>query len=66
MKSSVTIAAAMQPKNPGNKMVEWSLNVDENIATINDKGQMKVGKLSEIGRITASFFNVTLSLQNRV
>ena len=41
---SVTIAAAMEPKNPGNKAVEWSLDVGEDIAAINDKGQVKISK----------------------
>ena len=40
----VSIAAALQPKNAGNKAVQWSLDVEADIATINEKGQLTIGK----------------------
>lgn len=40
----VTVAAALAPKNVGNKAVQWSLDVGEEIATINEKGQLTIGK----------------------
>ena len=40
----VNIAAALAPKNVGNKAVQWSLDVGEEIATINEKGQLTIGK----------------------
>ena len=40
----VNIAATLFPKNVGNKAVQWSLDVDEDIATINEKGQLTIGK----------------------
>jgi len=32
------------PASAGNKTLEWSLDVDDSIATINDKGQVKIKK----------------------
>lgn len=40
----VNTAAALAPKNVGNKAVQWSLDVGEDIATINEKGQLTIGK----------------------
>lgn len=40
----VTVAATLAPKNVGNKTVQWSLDVGEDIATINEKGQVTIGK----------------------
>ena len=40
----VTVAATLAPKNVGNKAVQWSLDVGEDIATINEKGQLTIGK----------------------
>ena len=41
---TVTIQAGLLPKNAGNKALEWSLDVDESIATVNAKGQVKIAK----------------------
>lgn len=41
---TVTVAAALQPKTAGNKNVEWSVDVSEDIATIDAKGSLKIGK----------------------
>ena len=40
----VTVAATLAPKNVGNKAVQWGLDVCEDIATINEKGQVTIGK----------------------
>ena len=40
---TVTVKETLTPKNAGNKTVEWSLDVDESIATVN-KGKVKVAK----------------------
>ena len=42
--ASVKVSAATEPKNPANKALEWSLNVDEDIAAINDKGQIRISR----------------------
>ena len=41
---TVTIQGGLLPKNAGNKALEWSLDVDESIATVNAKGQVKIAK----------------------
>ena len=46
---SVTVSAALAPKEAGNKNVEWSLDVGEEIAVINEKGQVKIGKEAPSG-----------------
>lgn len=40
----VSVKETLIPKNIGNKKVEWALNVDENVATINEKGQITISK----------------------
>ena len=40
----VNITAALAPKTAGNKTVEYSLDVGEDIATINEKGQLSISK----------------------
>lgn len=40
----VNVKETLIPKNVGNKKVEWSLNVGENVATINEKGQITISK----------------------
>ena len=46
---TVTIAAALEPKNPGNKALEWTTDADESVATINAKGQLKIAKEAQPG-----------------
>ena len=46
---SVTVSTTTEPKNPGNKTLEWSLNVGEDIAVINDRGQIKISKEAPLG-----------------
>ncbi len=41
---TVTVNAALEPQNAGNKKVEWSLDVGEDVATITEKGQIKISK----------------------
>ena len=49
--SAVTITAGLEPKNAGNKTLEWSVNVDESVATISQKGQLKIAKTAESGTV---------------
>ena len=41
---AVTVQNVITPASAGNKTLEWSLDVDDSIATINDKGQVKIKK----------------------
>lgn len=45
----VKIAATLAPKNVGNKAVQWSVDVGEDIATINEKGQLTISKTAPSG-----------------
>ncbi len=49
--SAVTITAGLEPKNAGNKALEWSVNVDESVAAISQKGQLKIAKTAESGTV---------------
>ena len=49
--SAVTITAGLEPKTAGNKTLEWSVNVDESVATISQKGQLKIAKTAESGTV---------------
>ena len=40
----VTVTAALLPKTAGNKAVQWSIDVGDDIATINDKGQLAISR----------------------
>ena len=40
----LNIGATISPRNAGNKALEWSVDVGEDIATISEKGQLKIGK----------------------
>ena len=46
---TVTIAVTLEPKNAGNKGLEWAIDADESVATINDKGQMRIAKEAQAG-----------------
>lgn len=46
---TVTVDAALQPKTAGNKNLEWSLDVGEDIATIDAKGKVKISKEAASG-----------------
>ena len=48
---TVTVSAALEPKKAGNKNLEWSLDVDESVATINAKGQVKIAKEAAAGTV---------------
>lgn len=41
---TVTVSAVLEPNHAGNKALEWSIDVDESVATINAKGQLKIAK----------------------
>ena len=48
---AVTLKATLEPKNVGNKTVEWSVDVGEEIATISQKGQLKIAKGENAGTV---------------
>ncbi|MBR2824381.1 MAG: Ig-like domain-containing protein [Clostridia bacterium] len=48
---TVTLKAALTPKSAGNKNVEWSLDVGEDVATVNEKGQVKISKDAPAGTV---------------
>ena len=48
---TVAVTAALEPKNPGNKTLEWSVDVDETVATVNQKGQVKIAKTAASGTV---------------
>ncbi len=48
---TVTVAPKFTPAKPGDKTVEWSLNVDDQTAAINDKGQLKISKNAAPGTV---------------
>ncbi|MBQ3705429.1 MAG: Ig-like domain-containing protein [Clostridia bacterium] len=48
---TITVSAALSPKKAGNKDLEWSLDVDESIATINAKGSVKIDKAAPAGTV---------------
>lgn len=41
---TVTVTATLAPKSAGNKNLEWSIDVGEDIATIDAKGKVKINK----------------------
>ena len=45
----VKIVATLAPKNVGNKTVQWSVDVGEDIAKIDDKGQLTISKEAPSG-----------------
>lgn len=49
--ASVGISASVLPKSAGNRAVSWSLDVGEDIATISEKGQLKIGKETPAGTV---------------
>ena len=46
---TVAIKCALEPEKAGNKTVEWSTDAPENVATINENGQLKIAKDAEPG-----------------
>lgn len=48
---TVTLAAKLTPAKPVNKAVEWSVDVGEDVATINEKGQLKIQKGAAEGTV---------------
>jgi hypothetical protein len=48
---TVTVSAALEPKNAGNKALEWSVDVGEDVAAITQKGQVKIAKTAEAGTV---------------
>lgn len=48
---TVTLSATFTPEKPANKEVTWAIDVDETIATINAKGQLKIAKDAPSGTV---------------
>ena len=48
---AVTVTAALAPKNAGNKNLEWSLDVDESIASVDAKGKVTISKTAPAGTV---------------
>ena len=48
---TVTLNAKLTPAKPANKNVEWSIDVGEDVATINAKGQLKIQKTAAEGTV---------------
>lgn len=48
---TVTCTAKLTPKNAGDKSVEWSINVGDDVATINEKGKLTISKTAEAGTV---------------
>ena len=46
---SVNVQAVLTPKNPGSRTLEWSLDVDESIAVVNNNGQVRIMKDTPAG-----------------
>lgn len=46
---TVSVNATLQPKTAGNKNLEWSLDVGEDVATIDTKGKVKISKEAASG-----------------
>ena len=47
----VKVSADVQPKNAGNRKVEWSLDVDKEVAAINDYGRLKINRNTPEGTV---------------
>ena len=47
--ATVKFAADLKPNNAGNRSVKWSLDVGEDIATINDYGRLKINRSTPVG-----------------
>lgn len=47
----VMVTAAVRPKNAGNKKTEWSVDVGDDIATINDRGKVRINKSTPAGTV---------------
>ena len=47
----VTVSAALTPKNAGNKNLEWSVNVPEDVATVSAKGQVTISRNASAGTV---------------
>lgn len=48
---TVSLTAKLTPAKPADKTVEWSIDVGEDVATINAKGQLKIAKETAEGTV---------------
>lgn len=49
--ASAAVSAEIQPKNAGNKTLEWSLDVGDDVAVINEKGKVTISKTAVPGTV---------------
>ena len=48
---TVSVSAALLPKNAANRKLEWSVNTPEDVAAINAKGQVRIRKTAPEGTV---------------
>lgn len=48
---TVSVTAGVEPKNASDKSVQWKLNVDESIATVTSRGQIRISSSAPEGTI---------------
>ena len=48
---NVTVSATLTPAKPANKTLEWSVDVAEDVAVINAKGQVRISKTAPAGTV---------------
>ena len=49
--STVSLTAKLDPRHPSNKNVEWSVDVESDVATINQRGKLKISKEAPVGSV---------------
>lgn len=49
--STVTVSAALQPRNAGKKDLIWTVDVPEDVAAINSRGQLRINKTAPSGTV---------------
>ena len=49
--ATVKLSANLKPNNAGNRSVKWSLDVGEDVATINDYGRLKIKGSTPVGTV---------------
>ena len=49
--SAVSLSAKLEPRHPSSKVLEWSVDVPADVATINQRGRMKISKDAPVGTV---------------